>query len=61
MKPGDLLHGDRHGVLTIPKEVAAEVPAVAAKLQGAEQRVSDFCRSQDFSVGQLRRIVQDLT
>jgi regulator of RNase E activity RraA len=61
VKPGDLLHGDRHGVLTIPKEVAAEVPAVAAKLQGAEQRVIDFCRSQDFSVGQLRRIVQDLT
>lgn len=61
VKPGDLLHGDRHGILTIPKEVAAEVPAVAAKLQGAEQRVIDFCRSQDFSVAQLRRIVQDLS
>jgi regulator of RNase E activity RraA len=61
VKPGDLLHGDRHGILTIPKEVAAEVPAVAAKLQGAEQKVIDFCRSQDFSVGQLRRIVQDLS
>lgn len=61
IKPGDLLHGDQHGILTIPKEVAAEVPAVAAKLQGAEQRVIGFCRSQDFSVAQLRRMVQDLS
>jgi 4-hydroxy-4-methyl-2-oxoglutarate aldolase len=61
VKPGDLLHGDRHGILTIPKEIAAEVPAVAAKLQGAEQRVIDFCRSQDFSVAQLRQIVRGLS
>ena len=53
-------NGDRHGILMIPKAVEAEVPAVAAKLQGAEQRAID-CRSQNFSVGQLRRIVQDLT
>jgi hypothetical protein len=44
----------------IPKAVEAEVPAVAAKLQGAEQRAID-CRSQNFSVGQLRRTVQDLS
>ena len=31
--PGDLVHGDRHGVLTIPKGIAARIPAVAAELQ----------------------------
>jgi 4-hydroxy-4-methyl-2-oxoglutarate aldolase len=38
VRPGDLLHGDRHGVLTVPTEIAAAVPAVAADLspQGAE-------------------------
>lgn len=61
VKPGDLLHGDRHGVLTIPQEIAAEVPTVAARLQAAEQRVIGFCRSRDFSVDHLCRILQDLS
>jgi 4-hydroxy-4-methyl-2-oxoglutarate aldolase len=61
VKPGDLLHGDQHGLLTIPKEIAAGVPAVAARLQAAEQRVIGFCHSRDFSVDQLCRILQDLS
>jgi regulator of RNase E activity RraA len=56
--PGDLLHGDRHGVLTIPVEIAGAVPRVAAELQQAEQRVIDFCRSSSFSVEKLRDIAK---
>src|ERR1700686_1152105 len=37
VRPGDLLHGDRHGVLTVPTEIAAAVPAVAADLHRREQ------------------------
>ena len=59
--PGDLLHGDRHGLLTVPKEIAAEVPAVAARLREAEQRVIDFCRSQEFSVEKLRQVLKVLS
>jgi 4-hydroxy-4-methyl-2-oxoglutarate aldolase len=55
--PGDLLHGDRHGVLTIPKRIAAQIPAVATKLQQEEQAVIDFCQSENFSVEELRRIM----
>ena len=53
VRPGDLLHGDRHGVLTVPAEIAAKVPAVADRLQRAEQRIIDFCRSKEFSVAKL--------
>jgi len=59
--PGDLLHGDRHGLLTVPTKIASEIPAVAAKLQQAEQRVIDFCRSKEFSVDQLRQILKRLS
>jgi 4-hydroxy-4-methyl-2-oxoglutarate aldolase len=52
--PGDLLHGDRHGLLSVPKEVASEIPATAARLQQAEQRVIDLCRSKEFSLDKLR-------
>jgi len=58
VRPGDLLHGDRHGVLTVPTEIAAAVPAVAADLHRREQKVIDFCRSSAFSVEKLSEIVK---
>jgi len=61
VNPGDLLHGDRHGLLTVPKKIASEIPAVAAKLQQEERRVIDFCRSQEFSVDELRRVLKELS
>ncbi len=60
VRPGDLLHGDRHGVLTVPSEIAARVPGVADRLQQAEQKVIDFCRSKDFSVSKLREVMKTL-
>ena len=27
VRPGDLLHGDRHGVQTVPIEIAQNIPA----------------------------------
>ncbi len=56
--PGDLLHGDRHGVLTVPMEFATQVPDVAARLQHVERTVIDFCRSSAFSVAKLREIMK---
>jgi 4-hydroxy-4-methyl-2-oxoglutarate aldolase len=58
VRPGDLLHGDRHGVLTIPAEIAAAVPAVAAEMQRTEQKVIDFCRSSAFSVAKLGEVMK---
>jgi len=60
IKHGDLLHGDRHGILSIPIEIASEIPAAVEKLQLDEQKVIDFCRSQNFSVDQLSRMMKDL-
>jgi 4-hydroxy-4-methyl-2-oxoglutarate aldolase len=45
--PGDLLHGDRNGVTTIPHEIASEVPEACRELMAAEQVVLDYCRSGD--------------
>ena len=61
VRPGDLLHGDRHGVLTVPLEIATRVPGVADRLQQAEQRIIDFCRSKDFSVAKLREVMKTLS
>ena len=60
VRPGDLLHGDRHGVLTVPASLAANIPNVADRLERAEQTVIDFCRSEDFSVPKLREVMKTL-
>jgi 4-hydroxy-4-methyl-2-oxoglutarate aldolase len=60
VRPGDLLHGDRHGVLTVPPAIATEVPKAAEGLRRAEQTIIDFCRSRDFSVAKLSDVVKTL-
>jgi 4-hydroxy-4-methyl-2-oxoglutarate aldolase len=61
VRPGTLLHGDRHGVLTVPAEIAAQVSGVAGRLQQTEQKIIDFCRSKDFSVAKLGQVMKTLS
>ncbi len=58
--PGDLLHGDRHGVLNVPIDIAGEIPRVASALRVEEQRVIDFCRSSSFSIPELSEIMKKI-
>lgn len=60
IKPGSLLHGDRHGVVTVPKEIVTEIPKVAARLREKERAIIDFCRSEEFSVDELRQKLNKL-
>lgn len=57
IQSGDLLHGDRHGVQSIPLDVAAKIPSVAAELASQEQAIIDLCRSPAFSLEKLRAAV----
>jgi 4-hydroxy-4-methyl-2-oxoglutarate aldolase len=51
---GDLLLGDRHGVIRVPKEFASRIPKIASDLRRKEEEISAFCQSPDFSVEELR-------
>ncbi len=59
IKPGDLLHGDRHGLLAVPKRLAAKIPAVAVQLQEKERKLIALCRSSDFSLQRLSDAVKE--
>jgi regulator of RNase E activity RraA len=48
VRPGDLLHADMHGVLTIPAEIAAQLPAAADAIVAREQRLLAWVRSPAF-------------
>jgi regulator of RNase E activity RraA len=56
--PGDLLHADRHGVLSVPAEIADRIPPVAAELAERRHQIVDLCRSSDFSIERLREFFQ---
>jgi 4-hydroxy-4-methyl-2-oxoglutarate aldolase len=60
IRPGDLLYGDCHGVLSIPLEIAADIPAVVEKIARQEKNLIDLCRSSDFSLDKLHKQVQNL-
>ena len=51
--PGDLIHADQHGVLLIPREVAAELPAAAERVIAREQALLTWVRSPDFNADEL--------
>jgi|SRR5579862_2748985 len=57
---GDILFGDRHGVLNIPASIVAEVPAVARRMIAAEREVVNLCQSPSFTLEQLRIAVRRL-
>lgn len=55
---GDMLFGDRHGLLTIPPSILDDLPRAAADVLAQDQRVIDFCRSTAFSLDGLRTAVR---
>jgi 4-hydroxy-4-methyl-2-oxoglutarate aldolase len=57
VRPADLLHGDRHGVISIPASVAREVPAAAERVARLERRVLDVANSPNPSLEELREAV----
>jgi regulator of RNase E activity RraA len=57
IKSGDLLHGDLHGFQTIPKNHAAEIPSIAARIKATEEPIIELCQTAEFSLGKLRAAV----
>jgi len=54
---GDLLHGDMHGVQSIPFEIATQIPMAAAKVTAQDEKLIAFCQSAGFSLEGLRAAI----
>lgn len=59
VRPGDLIHGDRHGAQTVPLEIAQDVPDVAQEIRHRRQHLIGLRRSTDFSLEKLRQAIRD--
>jgi 4-hydroxy-4-methyl-2-oxoglutarate aldolase len=59
VRPGDLIHGDLHGVQTVPLEIASDVPDVAQEIRHRRQHLIGLRRSSEFSLEKLRQAIRD--
>jgi 4-hydroxy-4-methyl-2-oxoglutarate aldolase len=53
VRSGDLVHADQHGVLLVPEDIAAELPAAADRIIEREQEFIRWVRSADFDPDRL--------
>ena len=58
VSPGDILLGDKHGVISIPKEVVEDLPAAIAKVEAGGKEIIDVCKSKNFSPERLKEILR---
>jgi len=50
VRPGDLLQGDKHGVINIPLDLAARIPEGAKVVDTMERQIINYSQSPDFTV-----------
>ncbi len=60
MKPGDLVHADQHGVVTIPQEIAPQIPEAIAKVEADEKKIISLCQGAGFSADKLKALYQQI-
>ncbi|MGD1092636.1 MAG: RraA family protein [Bryobacteraceae bacterium] len=60
IRPGDLIHGDRHGVQTVPLTIASQIPEMASEILREERELKEFCQSPRFSLQGLDEKLQKL-
>jgi regulator of RNase E activity RraA len=58
VSPGDLLFGDRHGVLSIPVSAIPRLPVLADQLLAQERELFQLCESGNFSIDALAKQIQ---
>jgi regulator of RNase E activity RraA len=60
IRPGDLIHGDRHGVLTVPPELTLKLPAVAQVIREKKQQLIDLSRKPGTTREEFSRGLKDI-
>src|SRR6267143_221348 len=60
IKPGDIVHFDQHGVVTIPEEIAPQIPAAIAKVEADEKKIISTCQASGFSVDKLKELYKQI-
>jgi regulator of RNase E activity RraA len=60
IQPGDLIHGDRHGVIIVPQALVPRLPTAAGKILEKKQHVIDLARKPGTTHDELSRVLKEL-
>ena len=61
ISPGDILHGDRHGILSIPPELVEKLPAAIEELTSERNELFALTDSPEFSIEALSQKLQQFS
>lgn len=57
---GDIAFGDRHGLLTVPRAIVADIPKLVAQIAEQERRVIALCQAPQFSIDSFRSLMRQI-
>jgi 4-hydroxy-4-methyl-2-oxoglutarate aldolase len=57
VSPGDILHGDENGLLTVPRGVEREIVEAVDEVRRRERKLMEWVRSDDFDLSGFRNHV----
>jgi regulator of RNase E activity RraA len=60
VRPGDLVHADKHGVCIIPLEIADRVVEACKEVERLERPLLDLCRSDAFDLEEYLRLRSEM-
>jgi regulator of RNase E activity RraA len=60
IQPGDLIHGDRHGIITVPPDLVCGLPAVARAIAEKKRHVMDLAGKPGTTPEEFSRGIKDL-
>jgi 4-hydroxy-4-methyl-2-oxoglutarate aldolase len=49
VRPGDIIHGDQHGVVSIPRQVAERITEGVEKVDQVERQLINYCQRPGFT------------
>jgi regulator of RNase E activity RraA len=60
IRPGDIVHFDQHGVVTIPPEIAGGIPEAIAKVEADEKKIISTCQAPGFTPDKLKELYKQI-
>lgn len=60
IQPGDLIHGDRHGIINVPLDLATKIPPVAEAIAEKKRQVIELSKKPGVTFEELGQALREL-
>jgi 4-hydroxy-4-methyl-2-oxoglutarate aldolase len=57
IRPGEVIHGDKDGIVVVPPDLAPEIPEIAKRFLAREEAICRYCNSRSFSRQELKGVI----